>query len=128
MHHKVEFWDSKLSGKKKIAIDNEVLTESNENCAIFNYSFKIDSYYFNLVQLTDVNYDLKINNQFFSDILEYELSGRLKNDREEKGKHKDLANESNIDINFKYDEKEQFKRNMKHKINIQQKGKKLIDD
>ena len=45
IHHKVEFWDSKMSGKKKVAVDGEVIVESNPNCAIFNYSFKLDSYY-----------------------------------------------------------------------------------
>ena len=128
IHHKVEFWDSKMSGKKKVAVDDEVIVESNPNCAIFNYSFKLDSYYINLIQLTDDKYDLKINNNLYSDIMEYELSGRLKKDKEEKEKHRDLPNEKNIDINFKYDENEQYKRNIKHLNKIEKKRKKIMDD
>ena len=117
-----------MSGKKKLAVDDKIIVESKPNCAIFNYSFKLDEYFFNLIQLTDDKYDLKINNNLFSDILEYELSGRLQKDKEEKEKHRDLPNENNIDINFKYDENEQYKRNIKHIKNIEKKEKNLIDE
>ena len=76
--HKVELWDSRLSGKKKLAVDDEVIVQKNNSIAVFNYSFQLDSYYFNLVQLSDSEYDLKINDIFFKDIMIAEESGELK--------------------------------------------------
>ena len=97
-YYKVEFWDSKLSGKKKLAINSNVITEIENNCAIFNYSFQLDSYFFNLVQLTDTEYDLKINNIFFKEIINYEISGELKKAKikreSERDKEKDSKNDN----------------------------------
>ena len=61
-----------------MAVDDEVIVENNNSIAVFNYSFKLDSYYFNLVQINDSKYDLKINDNFFHDIMEAENSGELK--------------------------------------------------
>ena len=59
-------------------MDDEVIVENNNSIAVFNYSFQLDSYYFNLVQKSDSIYDLKINDNFFHDIMEAENSGKLK--------------------------------------------------
>ena len=59
-------------------MDDEVIVENNNSIAVFNYSFRLDSYYFNLVQKSDSIYDLKINDNFFHDIMEAENSGKLK--------------------------------------------------
>ena len=67
-----------MSGKKKLAVDDEVIVENNNSIAVFNYSFQLDSYYFNLVQLDDSKYDLKINDIFFEEIKRCEESGELK--------------------------------------------------
>ena len=88
-YNKIEFWDSRISGKKKIAVNGEVIVENNNSCAIFNYSFQLDSYFFNLVQLNDTDYDLKINNNFFHDIVNYEISGDLKKAKLERESKKD---------------------------------------
>ena len=61
-----------------MAVNDEVIADFQNSCAIFNYSFQLDSYYFNVVQLTDTEYDIKINNNFFRDIIQYEISGDLK--------------------------------------------------
>ena len=101
-------WDSKLSGKKKLAVDDEVIVDYKTSCAIFNYSFKLDGYYFNVVQIADGKFDLKINSFFFKELKEAEEQGELNN----KG---DKTNEENLDedeneeennINhYKYDSK-----------------------
>ena len=76
--HKIELWDSKLSGKKKLAVNDEVIADYKDSIAVFNYSFDLDSHSFNLVQLSDGNYDIKIDGIFFSDLKQAELSDRLK--------------------------------------------------
>ena len=81
VEHKVQLWDSRLSGKKKLAVDEDVIVENNNSIAVFNYSFQLDSYYFNLVQLSDSEYDLKINDIFFKEIMIAEESGELKKNK-----------------------------------------------
>ena len=104
-YYKIEFWDSRISGKKKLSVNGNVIVENNNSVAIFNYSFQIDSYYFNLVQLTDEKYDIKINNNFFEDIIKYEKSGDLqkaKIEREKKKNTHDFFPGQSIN-NFKLD-------------------------
>ena len=79
--HIVQLWDSKLSGKKKLAVDEEVIVENNNSIAVFNYSFQLDSYFFNLIQINDTKFDLKINDVLFSEIMEAEESGSLKKNK-----------------------------------------------
>ena len=89
-----------------MAVDDEVIVDYKTSCAIFNYSFKLDGYYFNVVQIADGKFDLKINSFFFKELKEAEEQGELNN----KG---DKTNEENLDEdeneeenninNFKYD-------------------------
>ena len=124
-HQKIELWDSIISGKKKLAVNDEIIVEKNEACAIFNYSFKLSGYYINLVQLSDSVFDLKINNFFFKDLMAYEESGELRKAREKREKSINLKEESNIDINADYNPKSQKDRSNLHK-NIKKKD--LIDE
>ena len=116
-NHKVEYWDSRLSGKKKLAVDDEVIVEHNESIAVFNYSFQLDSYYFNLVQINDSKYDLKINDNFFHDIMIAEQSGELK-----KNKKKEYEQPNNKYKNIDKDEDDYLNENYKMK------GSDLIGD
>ena len=73
-----------------MAVDDEVIVDYKTSCAIFNYSFKLDGYYFNIVQIADGKFDLKINSFFFKELKEAEEQGELNN----KG---DKTNEENLD-------------------------------
>jgi len=100
-------WDSKLSGKKKLAVDEEVIVDYKTSCAIFNYSFKLDGYYFNVVQIQDGKFELKINSFTFTELKEAEEQGLLnKNDNkaeEENLDEYDDDNDNNINNNnYKY--------------------------
>ena len=100
-------WDSKLSGKKKLAVDDEVIVDYKTSCAIFNYSFKLDGYYFNVVQIQDGKFELKINSFTFTELKEAEEQGLLnKNDNkaeEENLDEYDDDNDNNINNNnYKY--------------------------
>jgi hypothetical protein len=91
-HHKIELWDSRLSGKKKLAHNDKVIVENNNSVAVFNYSFQLDGYYFNLVQTGSTEYDLKINGIFFKEIMVAEKSGDFKPSKKE-----DIQEESQLD-------------------------------
>ena len=93
----MKLWDSKLSGKKKLAVDEDVIVDNKNSVAVFNYSFQLDSYYFNLVQLSDTQFDLKINDIFFSEIMECEQSGELKKKVKKQEKEKDYEETDDLD-------------------------------
>ena len=99
-------WDSKLSGKKKLAVDEEVIVDYKTSCAIFNYSFKLDGYYFNVVQIQDGKFELKINSFTFTELKEADEQGLLnKNDNkaeEENLDEYDDDNDNNINNNSNY--------------------------
>ena len=98
-------------------MDDEVIVEHNESIAVFNYSFQLDSYYFNLVQINDSKYDLKINDNFFHDIMIAEQSGELK-----KNKKKEYEQPNNKYKNIDKDEDDYLNENYKMK------GSDLIGD
>jgi len=66
--HKVELFHSVLSGKKKLCLDAQVLTEDKSYSSNFNYSFKIGKHYFNVVQVESDSFDLRIDNRVFSQL------------------------------------------------------------
>ena len=70
-HHKIEAFQSKISGKKRILLDGKLLTKKTELLAMFHYSFySIHNTYFQIKQeyKTD-NFELIIDNVKFSDLL-----------------------------------------------------------
>ena len=117
-YHEVKLWDSRLSGKKKLAVDDEVIVENNNSIAVFNYSFRLDSYYFNLVQIDDSKYDLKINDNWFHDIMKAEKSGDLK---------KNIKTEKKQPI-YKESDKEESDYLNQDNENNKIRGNNLIDD
>jgi len=64
-YHKVEMFHSKLSGKKKLVMDGQVLTESKGYSNEFSYSFKIDKNYFNVIQMAADRFEMRIDNRSF---------------------------------------------------------------
>lgn len=74
---------SKLSGKKKLCLDANVVIEDKSYKSDFIYSFKIDKNYFNVAQVDD-KFDLRIDNRSFEMLMHEERSGRLKSSNSEK--------------------------------------------
>lgn len=60
---------SKLSGKRKLSLDAQVITEQKGYSTEFQYSFKIDKNYFNIVQLATDKYEMRIDNRSFSSLM-----------------------------------------------------------
>ena len=112
--HKVELWDSKLSGKKKLAVDGDVIVDYKTSCAIFNYSFKLDGYYFNVVQIADGKFDIKINSFFFKELIEAEEQGILNtqvNKNNVENTDEDEQNNNNDEDNKQYENNNKEKYN-----------------
>jgi hypothetical protein len=105
--HKIEFWDSKLSGKKKLAFDSKVLSETKDGDN-YSYSFKISGYIIRITQKTEDKFELKINDKNFMDLLKDERSGKLQKEREDYLKKKEKEKKKNRN------EDDYYKRAMKY--------------
>ena len=93
--HKIEFWDSRISGKKKLCLDDNQIGFSKEK-DFFYFQFKIGEYTFNLNHY-DTNTELLINNKKFKDLMKEERSGIL-----DKEKQNYLRNQINNNENNNY--------------------------
>ena len=78
-------YHSKISRKKKLCLDANMLNESSGGND-FNYSFKIDKHYFNMIQLGSDNYDFRIDNRSFSALMEEEKFKPIENKNESQQK------------------------------------------
>lgn len=90
--HKIQFWDSKISGKKKLSLDNNQL-KLVKDCDHFYFTFQISEYTFSIIQKNDDKYDLKINNKNFLELLKEERIGKLHKGKEESLNKKEKENE-----------------------------------
>ena len=108
-YHKVEYWDSRLSGKKKLAVDGKVLilTKEMDN---FIYNFKIGEYNCLVMQNEDEKPRFTLNNRDFNDILKDERTGKLGKDRQKYSKNKKNDPKRNMDSS----ESEYYKRALKY--------------
>lgn len=64
--HKVELFHSVWSGKKKLCLDAQELTEDKSYSSNFNYSFTLEKHYFSCIQLDSDTFELRIDNKVFS--------------------------------------------------------------
>jgi len=102
--HKIEFWDSKISGKKKLALDDNVLKNAKDTDN-FYYMFKLEGYNFSIMQKSDDKYEIRINDRLFTELMRQERSGQLEREKEEylkkKQKEKKKKNNNNDDDYYK---------------------------
>lgn len=91
-YHKVEIFNSKMSGKKKLCLDAQVLNESKSYGNEYTYSFKIDKNYFNLIQSGTDKFELRIDNKSFQTLIHEEKAGEKNEAKEMKAKD-DFAEE-----------------------------------
>ena len=94
VEHKIEFWDSKLSGKKKLAVDGKILSMTKDNDH-YCYIFKLSGYNFNITQKTEDKFELKINNKNYMELLKDERSGKLQKEKEDFLKKKEKEKRKN---------------------------------
>ncbi len=71
-----------MSGKKKLCVDAQMITEDKSFKNDFTYSFKIEKNYFNVVQLNNDKFDMRIDNRSFDILVQEERSGKLRSDGE----------------------------------------------
>ena len=93
--HKIEFWDSKLSNKKKLTVDAKELLNDKSSSNQFSYSFSIDKHFFSLLK-DEEDFALKIDNRSFIEIMHDERCGKLikKKEKKENKKEVNYYNES----------------------------------
>jgi hypothetical protein len=109
--HRIDFWDSRISGKKKLALDGNELKKAKD-IDNFYYPFIIDGYNFTIIQKSDEKFEIQINNRNFTDLLKDERIGKLQRDKEEYYKKKGKENKKN---NYKNkNEDDYYKRAMKY--------------
>ena len=77
IYRKVEFWDSKISGKKKIAVDSKVLALDDSGCSHYKCTFSIAPHILKLIQIDEDNFDLIIDGYKFIKLMSEEKSGNL---------------------------------------------------
>ena len=109
VNHKVEYWDSRISGKKKLAVDGKVLTLAKD-ADNFTFHFKIGEYFFVVLQNEDEKPKLLINNRDFNVILKDERTGKLQKENENYNKNK----KSEIKKNIGTSETDYYKRALKY--------------
>ncbi len=102
--------------------------------AVFNYSFKLDDHFFNVVQIDGGKFDLKINSFFFKDLIEAEEQGVLNhkgkgsnnNEEEDEGNDEEIKNINNNQ--YKYNKvNKKYEYNNKEEEEDYKKGGDLID-
>ena len=95
----MEFWDSRLSGKKKLSLDENqlILVKDQEH---FYHQFKIGDYTFSLNHY-DTNTELLINGKNFKQLMKEERSGILDKEKQKhlrKQNHKDIYNNKDYEL------------------------------
>ena len=121
--HKIEYWDSRISGKKKLELDGKLLTYSKDDN--FEKTFKIDDYNLNLTHKKDAKPQLKINSRNFMDLMREEQRGELNKENEEYIKNYEEEKNNNKDNTYrkralKYNGEDYFEENENEYYNIQE--------
>ena len=94
---KIEFWDSKISGKKRLTADSKELLNDKIKSDDFSYSFKIERHFFTILKVKD-EFELKVDNLPFIEIMNDERCGKLEKMREnlkKKEKENEMKNKNN---------------------------------
>ena len=135
--HKIEFYDSRLSDKKKITLDGSVLFYDKDDSEFFSYKFSLAGYKFELCKISEDRYDIKINGKRFKQLMSDERNGKLEKAREAR---EAMENEQKLVLisisiiimkewNIKYwkeKKKEKKKGKGKEKENVKEKGKMMM--
>ena len=82
-YHKIDFYDSRLSYKRKIVLDSSVLFYEKDGSDNFSYKFTLAGYNFEIRQLYEDKYDLLINNKRFKKLQDKERNGDFDNEKKE---------------------------------------------
>ncbi len=94
--HILEFWDSKLSGKKKVALDSRVIYFTQFDGDFFTLNFSIGNNFLNIKQYGEDKYNLYIDGNRFKDLMiqeKYERQKYLQDKEKEKQRIKKMQND-----------------------------------
>ena len=76
--HKIQFYDSRLSYKKKLTLDGSVLFYEKDDSELFKYKFSLAGAKFELFSDFDDNYDIKVNGIKFKQLMSDERRKKRK--------------------------------------------------
>lgn len=109
----MDFWDSKISGKKKLAVDNKILALDDSGSSYFQCIFQIAPHIFNLKQKDEDRFSLSIDHYKFKALMKEEARGNLKRLREDSMKSPldDVDKLLKQQLEKEKDEKEEKERN-----------------
>jgi len=77
-YNRVQFWDSKYSGIKRLAVNSKFLVIDESGGSRFRCKFLIGQNVFHLIQRDEDNFDLLVDKKEFSVLMALEKSGKLK--------------------------------------------------
>ena len=104
-HYKLDLWDSKISGKKVILNSKLLMHTQDLYSNNFLFKFFIGNIKFNIVQLGEDTYEMKIEGKKFKDLKleekEKKKLKKIKNIEDKNKSHQDEYNNKDINNNEK---------------------------
>ena len=82
-YHKVEFYDSRLSYKRKILLDSSVLFYEKDDSEFFVYKFTLAGHKFEIGQVNLDKYDIRIDGVRFQQLMSDERNGEFEKEEQE---------------------------------------------
>mgnify|MGYP006873115054 CR=1 FL=1 len=100
--HQIDFWDSRISGKKKLSLDGKIIHFMKECQEHYKFSFKVDEYNFTIKQITDEKFKMEINNKDFMDLMKEERTGEFQRKKKEylSSKEKEKKKNNNTEDDY----------------------------
>ena len=89
-YHKIEFYDSRLSYKRKIILDSSVLFYKKDDREFFVFKFTLAGHKFEINQVNLDKYDIRIDGIRFQHLMAKERNGELDKEREEQEQQEEI--------------------------------------
>ena len=120
----MEFWDSKLSGKKKLTLDSRILVfnQFDDEDYYFTFTFCLGYNTFNVVQKGEDDYDVIIDGLRFKDLMKMEKEDKKNKQKKQEREKRILAEKKKKEQEYynralKYNGKDYYEGKEKHLIN-----------
>ena len=117
IYRTVEFWDSKISGKKKLAVDSKILALDDSGSDFFKCTFSIAPHILKITQKDEDRFYLTIDQYSFLALMAEERNGTLKQLQEK------LNENENKNMNNPVDDVDKLLKKQLEKEKIEEKRK-----
>jgi len=75
--HRLDFFDSRVSEKKKVTHNGVDILKTKQKAAVFNYSFTVKGQTLNVLHIGDRKYDLRINTKSFQHLPQFNANPKF---------------------------------------------------